>query len=704
MSKKDEQIARMKGLMTYGIQTASKKNPVNESFEGADGNIYAIIREGAKYYIKSTPKGNELVQESFNYIGGFMNKRNNEYSSYNQASKNLELKLRSLNESYGVNKSVELLNPEKKENLMVEMTDAMKASLARYRQIINNTCSIMQESAVISPSNTGTPEAPKTSAFSPKIGEPFTNTAEASLDKDLKATSDNPEKQGEPFGDNSKTEEYKDAQYVPQGSVANQKPSGGKVVRVNENEEYEETIEECDEWGSCGLPTNAGVGNVGDTSPFEQVVKENTEDVVGFDDENTIEEENNEEDSDLELDDIDMDLDGEESEDVDDIDIDDIDDSEDSEDEEVEDFEDEEIEDNGVEEDEIESLKSEIEELKSMIHALMNDENEEDEYELELDDEEGFDNDEEGFDNDEEGFDNEEEGFDDEEQSFDNEEKEDFEDEFDTMEESCHKVNEGIEHDVLLSGDDVNPYDMAYPQKPWYIHTILQSYRDKMKGQISPLRMRNLIAIGGLVPKLIKMEQEVKNISKNYQNGEDVDTEKWELIVTAMQNNYRMLKNGIKKLDYLEPEDVKELNKYLDIINKRIGKYVIEYEEMFNNMEEDDEVEDIDINDEDWYNNEEESDIELDDIDFNSYDDMFDSVTPRRINENGTRLKVFGKHPGYRKKPMTLPTTGSDEGDWNDTSVYSEQPFGEKIGSSAPFDKIISPVVDAVMESIKKKL
>ena len=50
---------------------------------------------------------------------------------------------------YGVNKPVELLNPEKKErNLWLEMTDAMKASLARYRQIMNNAAGIMNESAL----------------------------------------------------------------------------------------------------------------------------------------------------------------------------------------------------------------------------------------------------------------------------------------------------------------------------------------------------------------------------------------------------------------------------------------------------------------------------------------------------------------------------------------------------------------------------
>jgi hypothetical protein len=80
------------------------------------------------------------------------------------------------------------------------------------------------------------------------------------------------------------------------------------------------------------------------------------------------------------------------------------------------------------------------------------------------------------------------------------------------------------------------------------------------------------------------------------------------------------------------------------------------------------------------------------------------------INEEGTKLNDFGKHPGYRKKPMNLPTTGSDNEngmkDWNDESVYSEQPFGSKIGDSAPFDKIVKAVTDSVMEAItgKKKI
>ena len=523
MSKRDEQIARMKGLMTYGISNTSKKTPVTESVEGADGKVYAIIREGAKFYIKSTQKGSELVTESFDYIGGFMNKKNNEFSSYNQASKNLELKLRSINEAYGVNKPVELLNPDKKEELMVEMTDSMKASLARYRQIMNNAAGIMNESSVISVSNTGNPEAPKTTSFSPKLGAPYTNTAEAKLDSDLKTTANDPEKQGEPFGDNSKAEEYKDAKYVPDGSVANKKPSGGKVVRVNENEEFEETIEECEEWGSCGLPSSEGVGEVGDDAPFTETVhetleknnffhndtvsdevniNEDAEDFVGFaDDDETVEEGNDEDD--IDLDDIDLDLDSDEMEDEE---LDDIDTEESLDDEgELEDSEEDEM-------DELSMLRSEVEELRELVNQLMGDEDfedEEPEYELEVDDDDDFD-------------DESDEEFDlDDEDDFD----EDYEDDFEDMHESRKIVN---------------------------------------------------------------------------------------------------------------------------------------------------------------------------------------SIVESVLKEEGTKLNVFGKHPGYRKKVMSLPKTGSDNDgstrDWNDDSVYSEQPFGEKIGSSAPFEKAINSTVDSIVESLKKKI
>jgi hypothetical protein len=438
-----------------------------------------------------------------------MNKKNNEFASYNQASKNLELKMRSLNEAYGINKPVELLNSEKKESLMVEMTDAMKASIARYREIMNNSAHIMNENNVISKTNTGCPEAPKTTSFSTTIGAPFNNAAKAELDKDLKTTANDPEKQGEPFGDNAKTEEYKDAQYVPDGSVANKKPSGGKVVRVNEA--CEETVEECDEWGSCGLPTTAGVGEV----------NEDVNDIVGFADDETVSE-----GDDIDLDDVDMDLDDEESEevdmDLDDPEADDIDlDDEESEevDMDLDDPEEDDVDGDALDidlevedENEIAALKAEIDELRRMIEDLKS-EDAEDEYELEID--------------------------------------------------------------------------------------------------------------------------------TNDNDNEDED------------------------MDFEEDDDDSEYGLEID------------------DEEEDDEKEE-------------------------AFKTIEESFCHKPLNENGTKLHVFGQHPGYRKKPMNLPKTGSDNEngnkDWNDNSVYSEEPFGNKIGSSAPFDKVVDASVNAIMESIKKKI
>lgn len=74
-------------------------------------------------------------------------------------------------------------------------------------------------------------------------------------------------------------------------------------------------------------------------------------------------------------------------------------------------------------------------------------------------------------------------------------------------------------------------------------------------------------------------------------------------------------------------------------------------------------------------------------------------------------LHVFGDHPGYRKKPMDLPPTGSDKfqdnRDWNDDSVHSEEPFGQGKGDSTPFDQLVAQITDSVMKQInegKKKV
>ena len=140
------QFDRMKQLMNYGLNE-SKKQPytgVEYSKVAADGKLYGIVREGTKFYIKVSSKKDNVLAENFEYIGGFRNRKDNEYSSFAGAQKNFDFKLRSLAEAYGNGKNivVESWNPDKQEELTVEATEKMKKEISRERQIMENAMSI----------------------------------------------------------------------------------------------------------------------------------------------------------------------------------------------------------------------------------------------------------------------------------------------------------------------------------------------------------------------------------------------------------------------------------------------------------------------------------------------------------------------------------------------------------------------------------
>jgi hypothetical protein len=601
----------MKGLMTYGAVNEKKENnggAMEYHSLGADGKSYGIIRENQKFYIKVAPKSKEMVVEAYEYIGGFNNKKAYEYTSYSNALKNFELKMMSINEAHNpkVNMNTQLF--EANGEVMTEGTKEMMSEIARQRQIMNNVAAILNESSTISCKNTGVPEAPKTTSFNDKIGKPFEVAAKAELDGDFKKTAEKPEKMGEPFGDSAKVEKEKDAQYVPSGSVANQKPKGGKVVKVDESTkkvwemmaklDKSFTLNEaCDEWGSCGLPSSEGVGSA------DGHLMESDEDIAGFADDNF--EDTADEMNDVEPEDEfgdegfgDEDFEGEEDfENEDEFSFDVEEDEEDFDDEEMpeDEFGDEEFDsedDFDAEKDmdmdvdgdgeiggnaEVDALRAEIEQLKSELAELKGEDMPEDEF-----GDEDFEGEDEGFYADPEELGDNEEGFDDEdmpedefgdEEGFDETEMEDgdMEEEFDPETDAQYddfdeSMLDGIDYDEDFEGEEA-------PEDEFGIS-------ESRKAQLMPI-IENLV-------RTIK--------SKN------------------------------------------------------------------------------------------------------------------SLNEEGTKLNDFGKHPGYRKKPMSLPTTGSDNEkgmkDWNDESVYSEQPFGSKIGDSAPFDKVVKAVTDSVMEAItgKKKI
>lgn len=140
------QFDRMKQLMNYGLNE-NKKQPysgIEYSKVGADGKLYGIVREGTKFYIKVSNKKENALVENYEYIGGFRNRKDHEYTSFANAQKNFDFKLRSLAEAYGNGKNivVESWNPDKNEELTVEATDKMKKEISRERQIMENAMKI----------------------------------------------------------------------------------------------------------------------------------------------------------------------------------------------------------------------------------------------------------------------------------------------------------------------------------------------------------------------------------------------------------------------------------------------------------------------------------------------------------------------------------------------------------------------------------
>ena len=134
--------------------------------------------------------------------------------------------------------------------------------------------------------------------------------------------------------------------------------------------------------------------------------------------------------------------------------------------------------------------------------------------------------------------------------------------------------------------------------------------------------------------------------------------------------------------------------------------------EMFGDEDEDEDEEDDDENCFDQFGrdkNDADFDNALDEAKAAKMNSIVESVVNDILNED--ELHVFGDHPGYRKKPFTLPQTGEDKfqvnRDWNDDSVHSEEPFGKGKGDSTPFDQLVAQITDSVMKQVnenKKKV
>ena len=315
MSGMNETLERMKSLYTYGQELNEGNNVKTCTLErheiAADGKFYGIIRECNKYYIKSAQKGQELMAESYDYIGGFNNKKDYEYTSYANASKQLDLKLASINEACEGKVNMESLEPFHNNNqIMTEASQGMKDELARVRQIMYNAAMIMNESSIPTPTisrandtvmyNGKNPEAEtgKTGAKPEGATE-----GKATLDKDFKTKTNGVDKKVAPFDQNATASKDQlkegddcgcnggDCKKEKFGCDwgSNGMGKGQDPATIGWDMEGQQTVnEEENDWGSEGLPSTPGVGEADtdhNNDPFNKSVNESDDfDAEGSDD------------------------------------------------------------------------------------------------------------------------------------------------------------------------------------------------------------------------------------------------------------------------------------------------------------------------------------------------------------------------------------------------------------------------------------
>ena len=294
MNKFDNQISRMKAMMNYGLQTESKSQYSNIEYKrvGADGKMYGIVREGTKFYIKVSDKTANVLKENFDYIGGFRNRKDHEYTSYANALKNFEMKMHSLNEASNKKDSIiiESWNPDRKEMLTVEATDKMRKEIARQRQIMGNATMIQEKK---------------------NYTVDLTEAECCKVDKECAATQKNniskkSDGKGEPTGQGGDPFTVKSKKCV-KGSKSACKPvmEGEQTLAWNDNADYLDTTHGTEIGDTApftegegtekemkngtveegAVMHNAqnqntpavGVGEVGDDAPFDETIKEEDE-------------------------------------------------------------------------------------------------------------------------------------------------------------------------------------------------------------------------------------------------------------------------------------------------------------------------------------------------------------------------------------------------------------------------------------------
>jgi len=176
MAKYDDSLSRMAFLMEYKNTNGKNSNNIEYTTTGADGKVYGILKEGTKYYIKTTVPGKEQLSESYDYINGFNYRRENEFSSYNEASKQLELKLMSLNEAFGKQTPTSTVDFNRTEKAFANLTTEARQELDRMHLIFENSCKIGKADCICDPESKGIAKPENTE----ENNDPFSKLASVS--------------------------------------------------------------------------------------------------------------------------------------------------------------------------------------------------------------------------------------------------------------------------------------------------------------------------------------------------------------------------------------------------------------------------------------------------------------------------------------------------------------------------------------------
>ena len=425
----DSRIERMKAMMNYGTISEDKNKPysgIEYTRKGADGKMYGIVREGTKYYIKISDNSTNILKENFDYIGGFRNRKDNEYNSFANALKNFEMKMMSLKESVSEKSPiVESWDINKKGDLSIEATDKMKQEIARQRQIMGNATMISEKKNYEAQMNESDCCGNCDCERSSKVSKECADTQKNNIKTKSNGSGSAKKQGGDPFTKSVGNEQGKSQKNNSKSEFKAEVQEGTVLGWNNDDEDYLDTSNGTEVGDSAPFTSNAPKKNaeltteaVDDTDDMDVDSDENELNDADVDGEDNLDAYGDDFDSEDDLDtDADEDVDSED--DDDDFDTDDFDEDDAS----LYDAEDDD-EKNDVDErlDTIEAMMQKIAD-KLGVDMFEDDElyddeeadDDDDEYELDADDEDDFDEDD-FDDDDDDDFDDDEDDFDDDDE------------------------------------------------------------------------------------------------------------------------------------------------------------------------------------------------------------------------------------------------------------------------------------------------